>query len=43
MLIALAFIAFAAMIASWLFTPEKTVSVAKPVMTPVASAAAAAD
>jgi hypothetical protein len=41
MLIALAFIAFIAMIASWLMVPEKSAEVAKPAMAPMTAAAAA--
>lgn len=41
MLIALAFLAFAAMVASWLFTPEKSKAVAPTTVTKVAAAAAA--
>ena len=43
MLITLAFIAFFAMIASWLLIPEKSAVVAKPAMAPMATAVAAAD
>lgn len=41
MLITLAFVAFAAMVASWLFTPEKSKSVAPSTVTTVPAASAA--